>query len=59
MIGQKVKFLFQISQPTNIPQNWFSTQNGPFDVRFQIRLTLTKGAFYFLEKLNRNIGATF
>ena len=26
---------------------WFSTQNEPLDVRFQMRLTLTMGAFYF------------
>ena len=54
MIDQKVRFLFQISQPTNIPQKWFSTQNEPLDVRFQMRLTPTMGVFYFWREKNSN-----
>ena len=40
-------FLFQISQPTNISQKWFSTQNEPLGVRFQMRLTPTMVSVYF------------
>ena len=47
MIDQKFRVIFQISQPANIPQKWFNTQNGPLDVRFQRRLNPTMGAFYF------------
>ena len=35
MIDQKFDVVFQISQPQNIPQKWFSAQNGPLDVRPQ------------------------
>ena len=39
MINQKFKISFQISQPANIPQKCFSsTQNGPLDDWFQMRL---------------------
>ena len=31
----------------NIPQKWFSTQNGPLDVRFQMRQTPTMEASDF------------
>ena len=51
MIDQKVKFLFQISQPTNIPQKWFSTQNEPLGVRFKMKLTPTMVSVYFWKKL--------
>ena len=37
MIDQKFHVVFQISQPPNIPKKWFSAQNGPFDVRSQLR----------------------
>ena len=47
MIDKKFKVVFQISWPEKIPQKWFSTQNGPLDVRFQMRVTPTMGAFYF------------
>ena len=30
---------FQISRPENIPQKWFSTQNGPLDISSQMRQT--------------------
>ena len=36
MIDQKFDVVYQISQLAKIPQNWFSTQNGPLDVRSQI-----------------------
>ena len=37
MIGQKFRVVFQISQLANIPQKWFGTQNGPLDIRSQMR----------------------
>ena len=49
MIDKKFRVAFQISRPANIPQKWFSTQNGPLDINFQMRLTPTMGAFYFLK----------
>ena len=51
MIDQKVKFLFQISQPTNIPKKWFSTQNAPLGGRFQMKLTLTIDSVFFSPKI--------
>ena len=59
MIDQKFRVLFQISQPANIPQKWFSTQKEPFDVRFQMRLTPTKGAFYFWKNLTKTMVQSF
>ena len=50
MIDEQFRVVFQISRPVNIPQRWFSTQNEPLDVRFQMRLTPTMGAFYFWRK---------
>ena len=44
MIDQKFHVVFQISQPPNIPKKWFSAQNGPFDVRSQLRHTPTMEA---------------
>ena len=41
MIGQKFDVVFQILQPPNIPQKCFSAQNGPLDVRSQMRQTPT------------------
>ena len=41
MIDQKFNVVFQISQPPNITQKWFSAQNGPLDVRSQMRQTPT------------------
>ena len=59
MIDQKLRVVFQISRPENIPKKWFSTQNGPLDVSFQMRLTPNYRSFLFLEKLNWNHGASF
>ena len=41
MIDHKFRVVFQISQLANIPQKWFSTQNGPLDVRSQMKWTPT------------------
>ena len=46
MINQKFKIVFQISQPVNIPQKWFSTQNVSLDVRFQMRVNLNRGGSF-------------
>ena len=45
MIDQKFDVVFQISQPPNIPQKCFSTQNKPLDVRSQMRQAPTIEAF--------------
>ena len=37
MIDQKFEVVFQISQTPNVPQKWFNAQDGPLDVRSQIR----------------------
>ena len=58
MIDQKFRVHFKISQPANIPQKWFSTQNDPVDVGFQIRLTQPLELLIFV-KINRNHGAFF
>ena len=52
MIDLKLRVDSQISRPANIPKKWFSTQNGPLDVSFQMRLTPNYRSFLFLEKLN-------
>ena len=44
MIDQKFDVVFQILQPPNIPQKYFSAQNGPLDVRSQMRQTPTMEA---------------
>ena len=53
MIDQKVTVLFQISQPANIPQKWFSAQNGPLDVRFQMRLNPNRVGFSIFGKIEQ------
>ena len=37
MIDQKFRVVSQISQLANTPQKWFCTQNGPLDVRSQMK----------------------
>ena len=44
MIDQKFDVVFQIMQPPNIPKKCFSAQNGPLDVRSQMRQTPTMEA---------------
>ena len=44
MIDQKFDVVFQILQHPNIPQKCFSAQNGPLDVRSQMRQTPTMEA---------------
>ena len=46
-IDKKFRIVFQISQLSNIPQKWFSTQSVPMNVRFQMRQTPTMYASYF------------
>ena len=53
MINQKFKIVIQIYQPGNIPQKWFSTKNGPVDVRFQMRQIQTMWAFIFFRKIKQ------
>ena len=36
MTGEKLSFVFKISQPPNTSQKWFSTQNVPVDVMFEV-----------------------
>ena len=55
MIDQKIRFVFQISWPANIPQKWFSTQNGPLYVRSQMRQTPTIEGSDFSQNEAKNI----
>ena len=41
MIDQKYDVVFQILQSPNIPQKWFSAQNGPLDFWSQMKQTPT------------------
>ena len=50
MIDRKSRMFFEISRPANIPQKWFSTQNGPLDIRSQMRQTLTMDGSDFWGK---------
>ena len=60
MIDQKSAIIFEISQPENIPQKWFSTQNGPLDIRSQMRHTLTmNGSDFWGKKTGKNHDAIF
>ena len=54
MINQKFKIVFQISQPAKIPQKWFSAQNGPLDVRFQMRLNPNRVGFSIFGKMTES-----
>ena len=47
IIFQNLRVVFQISRPGNIPQKWFSTQNEPLGVTFQMGLTPTSEASNF------------
>ena len=55
------KIVFQISQPANIPEKWFSTKNGPLDVMFQIAQNILEmkgggaGGFFFTIIQKHNI----
>ena len=59
MIYQKFRVVFQISQLANIPQKWFSTQNGPLDVRSQMRQIPTKEASDFWSNQAKTIAQSF
>ena len=50
MIDRNSRIVFEISRPENIPQKWFSTQNGPLDIRSQMRQTLTMDGSDFWKK---------
>ena len=59
MIDRKSRIVFEISRPENIPQKWFSTQNEPLDVSFQMRLTPTMDGSDFWKKTDKNRIAIF
>ena len=59
MIDQKFRVVFQISQLANIPQKWFSTQNGPVDVTSQMRQTPTMEASDFWRNQAKTMEQTF
>ena len=59
MIDRKSRIVFEISRPENIPQKWFSTQNGPLDIRSQMRQTQTMDGSDFWNKTGKNHGAIF
>ena len=53
MINQKFKIICQIYQPANIPQKWFSPQNGPLDVRSQMRPNPKRVGFSIFGKIKQ------
>ena len=59
MIDRKSRIVFEISRPENTPQKWFSTQNKPLDVSFQMRLTPTMDGSDFLKKTGKNHSEIF
>ena len=59
MIDQKSRIVFEISRPEKIPQKWFSTQNEPFNVRFQMRGTPTIEASDFRTNLAKTMVQSF
>ena len=60
MIDKKFRDCFQISRLGNIPNKWFSTQNGPLDIRSQMRQTLTMDSSdFWRKKTGENHGAIF
>ena len=59
MLDQKFDFVFQISQPPNIPQKCFSAQNGPLDVRSQMRQTPTMEASDLRRNQAKNMMQSF
>ena len=59
MIDQKSRIVFEISWPANIPQKWFGTQNGPLDIRSQMRQTLTMDGSDFWKKQAKTMMQSF
>ena len=59
MTGEKLSFVFQISQPPNTSQKWFSTQNVPFDVMFEVRQTPIVWTFYLWINFEKSLGIFF
>ena len=59
MIDLKFRVVFQISQLENIPQKWFSTQNGPLHVRSQMRQTPTMDASDFWRNPAKTMAQSF
>ena len=59
MIDQRFRVVFQISWPENIPKKWFSTQNGPLDIRSQMRQTLTMDGSDFWKKQAKSTVQSF
>ena len=59
MINRKSRIVFEISRPEKIPQKWFSTQNEPFNVLFQMRYTPTMEAFDFWRNLAKTMVQSF
>ena len=59
MIDQKFRVVFQISQLAYIRQKWFSTQNGPLDVRSRMRWTPTMEAFDFWRNQAKTMAQSF
>ena len=59
MINQRFRAVCQISQLVNIPQKWFSTQNGPLDVMSQMRQTPTMEASDFWRNQAKTMAQSF
>ena len=59
MIDQEFDVVFQILEPPNIPQKFFSAQNGPLDVRSQMRQTLNMEASDLRKKQAKTMMQSF
>ena len=59
MIDKKFRVGFQISRPANIPQKWFSTQNGPLGITFQMRHTPTMESSDFWRNQAKTMEQSF
>ena len=59
MIDQRFRAVFQISQLVNITKKLFSTQNGPLDVRSQMRQIPTKEASDFWSNQAKTMAQFF
>ena len=56
MTGEKLSFVFRISQPPNISQKWFSTQNVPIGITFSNETDTNSLDLLFVEKSGKNHG---
>ena len=59
MIGEQLSFVCQIYRPEYISQKWFSTQNVPNDVMFQMMQTTNSYNFSMWKILENPLAYSF